>query len=146
MKERVRTEKMFQSTELGILVKDYELREFYNLAELHISLPELAILHHRTCFGIGARRHILKMAVANAELQKMLSHALEHCDPKEPQGQYLHSALAWLLLMNTEVKARVDDRGCPRHSGQHFKLYHFGDLLIMDDYFRIGLGKHDGAV
>jgi hypothetical protein len=145
-KERVSTEKMFQSTELGILVKDYELREFYNLAELPISLPELAILHHRICFGIGARRHILKMAVANAELQKMLSHALEHGDPKEPQGQYLHSTLAWLLLMNTEVKARVDDRGRPKHSGQHFKLYHFGDLLIVDDYLRIGLGKHDGAV
>ena len=146
MKEKVRTEKMFQSTELGILVKDSELRKFYNLAELPISLPELAILHHRTCFGIGARRHILKMAVANAEMQKMLLHALEHGDPKEPRGQYLHSTLAWLLLMNTEVKVRVDDRGRPKLSGQHFKLYHFGDLLIIDDYLRIGLGKHDGAV
>lgn len=41
MKEIVGTEKMFQSTELGILVNDYELREFYNLAELPISLPNL---------------------------------------------------------------------------------------------------------
>jgi hypothetical protein len=141
-----KTEKMFQSTELGILVKDSGLRKSYNLAELPISLPELAILHHRTCFGIGARRHILKMAVANAELQKMLSHALEHGDPKEQWGQYLHSTLAWLLLMNAEVKVRVDDRGRPKLSGQHFKLFHFGDLLIIDDYLRIGLGKHDGAV
>jgi hypothetical protein len=146
MEEKVRTEEMFQSTELGILVKDHELREFYNLAELPISLPELAILHHRTCFGVGGRRHILKMAVANAELQKILSHALEHGDPKDPQGQYLHSTLAWLLLMNTEVKVCVDDRGRPKLSGQHFKFYYFGDLLIMDDYLRIGLGKHEGAV
>jgi hypothetical protein len=146
MKEKVRAEKMFQSTELGILVKDSGLRKSYNLAEFPISLPELAILHHRTFFGIGAQRHILKMAVANAELQEMLSHALEHGDPKEPGVQYLHSTLAWLLLMNTEMKVGVDDRGRPKLGGQHFKLYHFGDLLIIADYLRIGLGKHDGAV
>jgi hypothetical protein len=109
--------KMLQSTELGVLVKDSELRKSYSVTKLPISFPELVILHHRTCFGIGGRRHILKMAAANAELQKMLSHALEHGDPKEPPGQYLHSTLAWLLLMNAEVKVRVDDRGCPKLSG-----------------------------
>jgi hypothetical protein len=48
--------------------------------------------------------------------------------------------------MNAEVKVRVDGRGRPKLSRQHFKLYHFGDLLIIDDYLRISLGKYDGAV
>jgi hypothetical protein len=48
------------------------------------------------------------MAVANAEMQKMLLHALEHGDPKEPRGQYLRSTLALLLLMKHRSEVRVD--------------------------------------
>lgn len=161
MEEGLATGKIFQlvnasSIEPRILVTDHELRQSYKIGKQTIvSLPELAIIHHRTWFCIGPKHHIPKVAVATAELQSLLLHSLQNCDylkgqqqhanPRELQRQSLRSGLAWLLLMNVEVTVRVDDRGRPKPSGQLLKRYHFGDLLIKDDHFRIGLGKHVGA-
>jgi hypothetical protein len=152
--------KMFQLVkptlaEAGILVMDDELRQSYKIGEkTTLSLPELAITHHRICVCISPKEHIPKVAVATAELQSMLWHALGHYDFKgqhprtdteELQRRYLRFALAWLLLMNAEVEVHVDSHGRPKLSGQFSKRFHFGDLLIKHNTFRIGLGKHVGA-
>jgi hypothetical protein len=152
--------KMFQlvkpgSTDMGILVMDDELRRSYNIGRKStVSLPELAITHHRASVCIGPKEHLPQMALATTELQSMLWHTLgnydlkeqhPHTDTEELERQYLCSLLAWLLLMNVEVEVHVDNCGRPKPSGQFSRRYYFGDLLIKHDTFRIGFGKRVGA-
>jgi hypothetical protein len=73
---------MFRSIETNKLeprieVIDNELMKFYEIPEdNNISLPLLAVVHHKTWFSIFPKKHIAKTPVATAELRSMLLRAL----------------------------------------------------------------------